>query len=101
MDQQVLLTFSAPLSNPSTMKVLQPIDPRMTTAMRPSSIGSEPGPNVVIPVVPPPPPGFINSQGGQEGKGGGAAPAHDGGPSAIGGQMPDGVGYAGGAVNGG
>jgi len=57
MDQEVLMTFSPPLSKPRTMKALQPVE-----VPRPEDLndGSQQGKRIAVPaVVPPPPPGFI------------------------------------------
>jgi hypothetical protein len=67
MDQQVLLTFSTPLSNPMMMKVNQPIQTGRVSSYSFSSgggMGVERGAAnpMAPPVVPPPPPGFISGQ---------------------------------------
>eukprot|EP00913_Durusdinium_trenchii_P033790 g31631.t1 len=54
LDQETLLTFTPPLSEPTKMRVLQPM--QVKPPARPS--GSL---TVAPPVVPPPPPGFISS----------------------------------------
>merc|ERR1719453_3017000 len=76
LDQEVLLTFSTPLSNPQTMKVMQGL-PLMAGAGRGASIGLG---NMTlggedksgVQIVPPPPPGFIGAGTGGTGAGGGA-----------------------------
>ncbi|CAE7784061.1 MCA1 [Symbiodinium pilosum] len=59
MDQEVLLTFSPPLSKPRTMKAFQPIDTEQEeqSALNQSMRIAAPA------VVPPPPPGFITGSG--------------------------------------
>jgi len=87
LDQEVLLTFSTPLSNPQTMKVLQDL-PLMVGAGRGLSIGLGPqgsqmnrsidgSEKAAIQIVPPPPPGFI-------GAGTGGSPDRGGPPSSGG-----------------
>jgi len=63
MDQQVLLTFSTPLSNPAKMAVLQPLEvppgaaPGGAARGRTSPVAATPAR-----VVPPPPPGFLGGK---------------------------------------
>lgn len=56
MDQDVLLTFSTPMSNPHTMKVLQPAHSDQFRLSR-----GPPTSHQMRPVVPPPPRGYITS----------------------------------------
>jgi hypothetical protein len=68
MDQEVLLTFSTPMSNPISTKVLQPVDSTANGSQPSRMNGAAP------PVVPPPPPGFIHPTGpGAQIAGGGGA----------------------------
>ncbi|CAK9036285.1 unnamed protein product [Durusdinium trenchii] len=61
MDQEVLMTFSLPLSKPRTMKVLQPVGPVGPPA--PDRGLSTQSMRLAPPVVPPPPPGFLAGNG--------------------------------------
>mmetsp|Transcript_6517 Transcript_6517/g.15928 ORF Transcript_6517/g.15928 Transcript_6517/m.15928 type:complete len:537 (-) Transcript_6517:53-1663(-) len=57
LDQEVLLTFSMPLSDPGRMKVFEP-----ATSTGNMAVERPPGTGHVAPViVPPPPPGFVKS----------------------------------------
>eukprot|EP00931_Biecheleriopsis_adriatica_P015801 TRINITY_DN11872_c0_g2_i1.p1 TRINITY_DN11872_c0_g2~~TRINITY_DN11872_c0_g2_i1.p1 ORF type:complete len:765 (+),score=138.63 TRINITY_DN11872_c0_g2_i1:67-2361(+) len=54
LDQEVLLTFSTPLSNPASMRVLQPVHEARSSSRPPTPNGS-----FAPPVVPPPPAGYL------------------------------------------
>jgi len=88
MDQEVLLTYCTPLSNPGMMRVMAPVD----SAVQRPQFESPAGPRGVMeaagqqwpptpaapPVVPPPPPGFVGSRGANGGGGtGGSGAAPD------------------------
>mmetsp|Transcript_6285 Transcript_6285/g.12884 ORF Transcript_6285/g.12884 Transcript_6285/m.12884 type:complete len:366 (-) Transcript_6285:111-1208(-) len=63
MDQEVLLTYSTPLSNPNAMRILMPLNGQQCQqAGRGISEQGRAGPNVPA-VVPPPAPGVVISQG--------------------------------------
>lgn len=70
LDQETLLTFTPPLSEPTKMKVLQPMQAKPPA--RPSGSLS-----VAPPVVPPPPPGFIGGSGVQPGNPGKSVPLRE------------------------
>lgn len=60
MDQEVLLTFSLPLSKPRTMKILQP---RESLHAPDRGISTQSMRLAAPAVVPPPPPGFLTGSG--------------------------------------
>eukprot|EP00930_Biecheleria_cincta_P034959 TRINITY_DN24094_c0_g1_i1.p1 TRINITY_DN24094_c0_g1~~TRINITY_DN24094_c0_g1_i1.p1 ORF type:complete len:560 (-),score=96.22 TRINITY_DN24094_c0_g1_i1:109-1767(-) len=62
MDQEVLMTFAAPLSKPRTMKALQPLDGATMVQADRGNSGMGQSMRLAGPsVVPPPPPGYIAS----------------------------------------
>jgi len=71
MDQDVLFTFSAPLSDPNKMRLFQPLpDEKPDLAPPPGAIERPPPP----PIVPPPPRGFLQlGKGAGKGNGGTAS----------------------------
>lgn len=75
MDQEVLLTFSTPHSNPQTMKVLQCLQSMAGRGLSAGAAAYEGvGPNgMPFSIVPPPPPGYIKGEG--VGGGTGESPA--------------------------
>lgn len=111
LDQEVLLTFSTPLSNPQTMKVLQPL-PLMagrgqsiqlggTTLGGEGTVAAAPPPGAApnVSIVPPPPPGVI-PQGAGAGTGGTGAGGGAGGPPPSGYSGPPPAGPGGPPPNG-
>eukprot|EP00931_Biecheleriopsis_adriatica_P055785 TRINITY_DN33054_c0_g1_i1.p1 TRINITY_DN33054_c0_g1~~TRINITY_DN33054_c0_g1_i1.p1 ORF type:complete len:634 (+),score=111.93 TRINITY_DN33054_c0_g1_i1:93-1904(+) len=74
MDQEVLMTFAAPLSKPKVMRALQPLEGVFPPERGISGGGGAGGVGHSMrlappTVVPPPPPGFITNQAGASGSG--------------------------------